>query len=79
LTVSKELKKGSAELLILWLLEDTARHGYEIARLIEQRSRGALGYHVGSLYPILYSMEARGLIDGRWVKRRANGGAGTIV
>jgi PadR family transcriptional regulator, regulatory protein PadR len=63
------LKKGSAEMLILSLLEDRARHGYEIAKLIEQRSQGVLTFHAASLYPVLYRMEARRLIQGRWVER----------
>jgi transcriptional regulator len=63
------LKKGSAELLVLSLVEERARHGYEIAKLIEQRSRGALKFHVASLYPTLYRLERRGLIHGRWVER----------
>jgi PadR family transcriptional regulator PadR len=67
--VSKELKKGSADLLILALVEDRPRHGYEIGRLIEERSRGALSYHVASLYPTLYRLEDRGLIEGRWVEK----------
>jgi transcriptional regulator len=67
--VSKELKKGSADLLLLALVEDRPRHGYEIGRLIEQRSQGALSYHVPSLYPTLYRMEDKGLIDGRWVEK----------
>jgi len=65
----KELKKGSAELLILALIEERARHGYEIGRLIGQRSEGALSYHVASLYPTLYRLEDQGLIEGRWVER----------
>lgn len=67
--VSKELKKGSADLLILALIEDRPRHGYEIGRLIGERSRGALSYHVASLYPTLYRLEDRGLIEGRWVEK----------
>lgn len=68
-TVSKELKKGSADLLILALVEDRPRHGYEIGRLIGERSRGALSYHVASLYPTLYRLEDRGFIEGRWVEK----------
>ena len=64
-----ELKKGSAELMILSLLEDEARHGYDICRLIEQRSAGAVKFRVASLYPLLYRMEQRGWIDGRWVEK----------
>ena len=65
----RELKKGSAELLILSLLEQESRHGYDIARLIEVRSKGVIQFKVASLYPLLYRLEARGWIDGRWVER----------
>ena len=64
-----ELKKGSAELLILSLLEAQARHGYDISRLIEQRSGGTVKFRVASLYPLLYRLEKRGWIDGRWVEK----------
>ncbi len=66
---ARELKKGSAELLILSLVEDRARHGYDIARLIEVRSEGALKFHAASLYPLLYRLERRGWIAGRWVEK----------
>src|SRR5215510_2302054 len=65
----RELKKGSAELLILSLLEDRPRHGYEIGQLIELRSRGALRFSVASFYPLLYRLETRGWIRGRWVEK----------
>ena len=65
----RELKKGSAELLILSLLEARPRHGYEIAKLIESRSEGALRFHAASLYPLLYRLEGRGWIAGRWVEK----------
>ena len=67
--LDRELKKGSAELLILSLLEDRPRHGYEISKLIDARSRGALRFQVASLYPLLYRLEARGWIQGRWVEK----------
>jgi len=63
------LKKGSAELLILSLVDGRARHGYEIAKLIESRSEGALKFKVASLYPLLYRLEARGWIQGTWIER----------
>jgi transcriptional regulator len=66
---SRELKKGSAELLILSLVDARARHGYDIARLIETRSEGALSFHAASLYPLLYRLEKRGWIIGRWVEK----------
>ena len=65
----RELRKGSAELLILSLVDERDRHGYELAQLIEQRSGGELDFHVASLYPILYRLERRGLIQGRWVEK----------
>jgi DNA-binding PadR family transcriptional regulator len=64
-----DLKRGSAELLILALLEDGERHGYDLARQIEGRSEGAIAFNVASLYPMLYRLEDRGLIGGRWVER----------
>jgi PadR family transcriptional regulator, regulatory protein PadR len=67
--VDRELKKGSAELLILSLIEKRPRHGYEISKLIETRSDGALKFHVASFYPLLYRLEARGLVEGRWVEK----------
>jgi DNA-binding PadR family transcriptional regulator len=63
------LRKGSGEVLILSMIEERARHGYEIARLVDQRSNGALCFHVASFYPLLYQLEKRGLIKGRWVEK----------
>src|ERR687883_1973614 len=65
--LDRELKKGSAELLILSLVEERPRHGYDIGSLIEQRSGGVLRFNVASLYPLLYRLEKRGWIQGRWV------------
>jgi transcriptional regulator len=64
-----ELKKGSAEFLILSLIEHSARHGYELCRLIETRSQGTIVFNVASLYPVLYRMERHGLVEGRWVEK----------
>lgn len=67
--LGRELKKGSAELMVLALLESRARHGYELTKLIEQRSEGAVTFHIASLYPLLYRMEERGWISGAWVEK----------
>jgi transcriptional regulator len=67
--LDRELKKGSAELLILSLVEDQPRHGYDIGNLIERRSQGTLKFNVASLYPLLYRLERRGWIQGRWVEK----------
>jgi PadR family transcriptional regulator PadR len=67
--LGNEVKRGSTEMLILALVEDRPRHGYEIAKLIDQRSDGVLQFHVASLYPLLYRLEKRGLIAGKWVEK----------
>jgi len=67
--IDREMKKGSAELLILALVETQPRHGYELCKLIESRSRGVLTFHAASLYPLLYRLEKRGLIQGKWVEK----------
>ena len=64
-----EAKKGSAEIVILAIVEQEAHHGYEIAKLIEQRTDGDLRFTLASLYATLYRMEDRGWITGRWVER----------
>jgi DNA-binding PadR family transcriptional regulator len=53
--LDRELKKGSAELLILSLVEDQPRH--------------VLKFRVASLYPLLYRLEKRGWIQGRWIEK----------
>jgi transcriptional regulator len=66
---NSDLKKGSAELLILSLLEHEPRHGYELGKLIERRSKGTVSFNVASLYPLLYRLEKRGWLVGRWVEK----------
>ena len=64
-----DMKRGSTELLILALVEDRPRHGYEIGKLIEDRSGGELAFSIPALYPTLCRMEDRGWIEGRWVEK----------
>jgi transcriptional regulator len=64
-----ELKRGTSQLMILAALEARSRHGYEIAKRIDDGSDGVLRFHVASLYPMLYRMERRGWIEGRWVEK----------
>ncbi len=68
-TLDRELKRGSAELLILSLLDARPRHGYDLSKLIETRSGGQLKFHLDSLYPMLYRLEERGWIKGAWVEK----------
>lgn len=67
--LDRELKRGSAELLILSLLDARPRHGYELSKLITVRSGGQLTFHIDSLYPLLYRLEERGWIKGTWVEK----------
>ena len=67
--LDSELKKGTTPLLILSLLEHEPRHGYELSKLIEMRSRGVVRVHAASLYPLLYRLEKRRWIEGRWVEK----------
>jgi len=67
--LERELKKGAAELIVLSIVEAGAKHGYEIGKLIETHSGGQLKFHVASLYPLLYRLEERGWLEGRWVEK----------
>src|SRR5712691_1083511 len=67
--LERELKRGSTEVLILALLDERQRHGYDISRLIDERSGGTITFHTASMYPTLYRLEDKGLIEGRWVER----------
>jgi DNA-binding PadR family transcriptional regulator len=64
-----EAKKGSAEIVILALVEHESHHGYEIAKLIEQRSNGNIRFTLASLYATLYRMEDRGWLRSRWIEK----------
>jgi PadR family transcriptional regulator PadR len=65
----REAKKGTAELVVLALLEDQPRHGYALTQLIEAKSGGALTFNFASLYATLYKLEERKWIQGRWVEK----------
>src|SRR3954468_24450418 len=67
--LDRELKKGSAELIILSIVEPRARHGYEISRLIETRSAGPMKFPAAALYPLLHRLAERGLVQGRWIEK----------
>jgi PadR family transcriptional regulator, regulatory protein PadR len=64
--IRTELKRGTAELTILSVLEQGPLHGYEIGRRIEEQSHGALRFTLAALYPLLYRMEHRGWLKAEW-------------
>ena len=69
-SLSPQIKRGSAELSILAVLADRPLHGYEIAKRIEERTDGALSFNLASLYPMLYRLEKRGWVRGTWEAKR---------
>lgn len=56
-------------MIILALLDGRARHGYELARLIDTESGSKLQFHVASLYPMLYRLERKRLVEGKWIEK----------
>ena len=67
---NSDLKRGSLELLVLSALRGGVRHGYESGKDLERRSDGKLEFRVSSLYTVIYRMEERGWIKGRWVEKK---------
>jgi PadR family transcriptional regulator PadR len=65
----RDVQRGSAEMILLALLETRARHGYELAKLIESESGNRVQFHVASLYPMLYRLERKKLVEGKWVEK----------
>ena len=63
---SNALLHGTLDALILKTLASGPRHGYAIARFIEDTTGEAVLVEEGSLYPALYRMESRGWIDAEW-------------
>ena len=61
-----KIKRGSGELAILALLHQEPLHGYEISKRIALLSGGILQFNLASLYPLLYRMEKRGWVKGKW-------------
>ena len=64
--IHSKIARGSGKLAILSLLAEQPLYGFEIARQISERTGGALQFTLASLYPLLYEMERRGWVEGRW-------------
>ena len=64
--ITSGVKRGTAELAVLSVLENGALHGYEIARRIEQQTKGSLRFTLAALYPMLYRLEKQKWIRGTW-------------
>ncbi|HWP97594.1 MAG TPA: PadR family transcriptional regulator [Syntrophomonadaceae bacterium] len=64
--VNKELLKGSTAVLVLSLLEKQPMYGYEMIKILEERSQGVFTFKEGTLYPILHTLEQQGLLHSYW-------------
>jgi PadR family transcriptional regulator, regulatory protein PadR len=69
--IRSKISRGSAEIAILSLLAEEPLYGFEISKQIEERTAGALRFTLASLYPMLYELEKRGWIAGRWQANHA--------
>ena len=77
--IDTKIKRGSGELAILALLDQEPLHGYEISKRIAQVTDGVLQFNLASLYPLLYRMEKRGWVTGKWKKPKAGASAVTTT
>ena len=68
----RELLKGIAPVVVLEILARGAMYGYELSEAIAQRSGNILTLGRGTLYPLLYNLEAKGLIKGDWQESASN-------
>ena len=66
MVIQSKIARGSAELVVLALLEEQSLYGFEIAKQIEERTEGSLRFTMASLYPMLYELESRGLVKAQW-------------
>src|SRR4029078_11212475 len=64
--VERELMRGAGPVAVLKLLEGGPMYGYELVDAIDQRSQGVLAMGQSTLYPLLYNLEAQGLIKAQW-------------
>ncbi|MGA3325723.1 MAG: PadR family transcriptional regulator [Terriglobia bacterium] len=69
--IDTKIKRGSGELAILALLDQEPLHGYEISKRIAQQTAGVLQFNLASLYPLLYRMEKRGWVKGKWEEAKS--------
>lgn len=69
--IRSKISRGSGEIAILSLLAEQPLYGFEIAKQIGERTGGTLNFTLASLYPLLYEMEKRGWVEGRWQANNA--------
>ncbi|MFB0555179.1 MAG: PadR family transcriptional regulator [Phycisphaerae bacterium] len=67
-----QLLKGIAPVVVLEILSRGPMYGYELSQAIEQRSGDILTLGKGTLYPLLYNLEAKKLVKGKWEKNQSS-------
>jgi PadR family transcriptional regulator PadR len=65
-SIERELRRGSIELAVLHVLSWGEAYGYEIVTKLQNETNSGLEVSDGTLYPVLYRLEAAGLVDVRW-------------
>ena len=70
--LDRELMRGAGPVAVLKLLERGEQYGYQLVEALSQRSGGVLAMGQSTLYPLLYNLEAKGLIESCW--READSG-----
>jgi len=63
--IEKELMRGAGPAAVMMLLESGEKYGYELVQLLDKQSSGVLAMGQSTLYPLLYNLEAKGLITAR--------------
>jgi PadR family transcriptional regulator, regulatory protein PadR len=66
--IEVELMRGAGPVAVLKLLERSEMYGYELVEALSRRSGGLLEMGQSTLYPMLYNLEAKKLIDSRWAE-----------
>ncbi len=64
--IERELMRGAGPVAVLHLLARRAMYGYELVEALEKRSGGVLAMGQSTLYPMLYNLEGKGLIEAEW-------------
>ena len=64
----RELMRGAGPVAVLQLLKRREMYGYEIAETLSRRTSGVLAMGQSTLYPLLYSLESKGLVESRWAE-----------
>lgn len=64
--IERELMRGAGPVAVLKLLERGEMYGYELVEALSKRTDGVLEMGQSTLYPLLYNLEAKGLVRARW-------------